>query len=77
VGELQEHDKRVKGVNLPIHTQAPSCHYGILHTLLYDPAFDKAKFFQVTPSEQRMHTVNLYFVPVKLYNVKLQRTPSL
>jgi len=29
----------------------------LLHTLLYDPAFDRAKFFQVTLSEQRMHTV--------------------
>jgi len=76
VGELQEHVKRVKGVSLPIHSRSPSCQY-VLHTLLYDPAFDKAKFFQVTPSEDRMHTVNLYSVPVKLYNMKLQRTPSL
>lgn len=77
MGELQERDKRVKGVSLPIHPQSPSCHYAILHTLLYDPTFDKAKFFQVTPSEQRMRTAYLYFVPVKLCNMKLQRTPSL
>jgi len=59
VGELQEHDKRVKGVSLFF-----TLYCMILH-------LTGQNFFQVTPSEERMQTVNLYFVPVKLYNMKL------